>query len=149
MKNKRKHRNTLILSLMLFTYVFSLSIGYAFFNEALTINGVASTVEYYAGTTLPTTAVVLDTTNNRYYTQDTTKNGLNFGDETWSGDTYTLHITKSWATSGGESTTNYSISFTNPTVLPYTDGTVSTEITSNTGSMLKDATTTISTTTKV
>ena len=51
---------------------------------------------------------------------------------------------KAFATSGGEYTINYTITFTNNTETTFSSGEVATEITSNTGSMLKDASTTIS-----
>ena len=51
---------------------------------------------------------------------------------------------KAFATSGGDYTINYTITFTNNTETTFSSGEVATEITSNTGSMLKDASTTIS-----
>ena len=56
---------TIIIGVLVIT-----SIGYAFFYETLTVNGTASTIEYYGGTKLPTEPVVLDTKNNRYHTAD-------------------------------------------------------------------------------
>ena len=51
---------------------------------------------------------------------------------------------KAFAISGGDYTINYTITFTNNTETTFSSGEVATEITSNTGSMLKDASTTIS-----
>ena len=131
---------TFIIAILIVT----MSVGYAFFNESLTINGVASTLEYYEGDKLPVTAVIRDTSSNRYYTQGTTKSGLNFSQESWQDDTYRLNMRKGFAISAGEYTINYTITFTNNTEVTFTAGEVKTEITQNTGDMLQDASTTIS-----
>lgn len=93
---------------------------------------------------MPVLAVIRDSSNNRYYSQDTTKNGLSFSSESWQDDTYSLNMKKAFATSGGDYTINYTITFTNNTETTFSSGEVATEIISNTGSMLKDASTTIS-----
>lgn len=93
---------------------------------------------------LPVSAVIRDSSNNRYYTQDITRKGLSFSSESWQDDTYSLNMKKAFATSGGDYTINYTITFTNNTETTFSSGEVATEITSNTGSMLKDASTTIS-----
>lgn len=140
--NTRLKINFLVIPILVF--IIFLSIAYALFNDSLTINGVATTIEYYEGEKLPVSAVIRDSGNNRYYTQDTTKNGLSFASESWQDDTYSLNMKKAFATSGGEYTINYTITFTNNTEATFSSGEVATEITSNTGSMLKDASTTIS-----
>lgn len=146
MKNKKlrvsQKRNFLVIPILVF--IIFLSTAYALFNDSLTINGVASTVEYYEGEKLPVSAVVRDSSNNRYYTQDITQKGLSFSSESWQDDTYSLNMKKAFATSGGDYTINYTITFTNNTETTFSSGEVATEITSNTGSMLKDASTTIS-----
>lgn len=141
-KNTKKQFR--IFAFIIAILIVTMSVGYAFFNESLTINGVASTLEYYEGDKLPVTVVIRDTSSNRYYTQDTTKNGLSFSQESWQDDTYSLNMKKAFATSGGEYTINYTITFTNNTETTFTDGEVKTEITQNTGDMLQDASTTIS-----
>lgn len=146
MKNKKlrvsQKKNFLVIPILVF--IIFLSTAYALFNDSLTINGVASTVEYYEGEKLPVSAVVRDSSNNRYYTQDITQKGLSFSSESWKDDTYSLNMKKAFATSGGDYTINYTITFTNNTETTFSSGEVATEITSNTGSMLKDASTTIS-----
>lgn len=146
MKNKKlkvsQKKNFLVVPILVF--IIFLSTAYALFNDSLTINGVASTVEYYEGEKLPVLAVVRDSSNNRYYTQDITQKGLSFSSESWQDDTYSLNMKKAFATSGGDYTINYTITFTNNTETTFSSGEVATEITSNTGSMLKDASTTIS-----
>lgn len=146
MKNKKlrvsQKRNFLVIPILVF--IIFLSTAYALFNDSLTINGVASTVEYYEGEKLPVSAVVRDSSNNRYYTQDITQKGLSFSSESWQDDTYSLNMKKAFATSGGDYTINYTITFTNNTETTFSSGEVATEIISNTGSMLKDASTTIS-----
>lgn len=146
MKNKKlrvsQKRNFLVIPILVF--IIFLSTAYALFNDSLTINGVASTVEYYEGEKLPVSAVVRDSSNNRYYTQDITQKGLSFSSESWQDDTYSLNMKKAFATSGGDYTINYTITFTNNTETTFSSGEVATEITSNTGSMLKDAKATIS-----
>lgn len=146
MKNKklRVSQKTNFLIIPILVFIIFLSTAYALFNDSLTINGVASTIEYYEGEKLPVSAVIRDSSNNRYYTQDTTKNGLNFSSESCQDDTYSLNMKKAFATSGGEYTINYTITFTNNTETTFSYGEVATEITSNTGSMLKDAKATIS-----
>ena len=78
---KNTKRQFRIFTFIIAILIVTMSVGYAFFNESLTINGVASTLEYYEGDKLPVTAVIRNTSSNRYYTQDTTKNGLSFSQE--------------------------------------------------------------------
>ena len=65
---RKKSKKTYVITMILFVYILFLSVGYAFFSESLTINGVASTVDYYEGTKLPVTSVVRNTSNNYYFT---------------------------------------------------------------------------------
>lgn len=144
MKNKKIDSKLKFIVVPIMVFIIFLSTAYAFFNDSLTINGVASTVDYYEGEKLPVSSVIRDSSNNRYYTQDIAQKGLNFSSESWQDDTYSLNMKKAFATSGGEYTINYTITFTNDTETTFTQGEVKTEITSNTGSMLKDANATIS-----
>ncbi|HIU39814.1 MAG TPA: hypothetical protein IAB68_00740 [Candidatus Aphodocola excrementigallinarum] len=144
---KKKKNYLYIFSIVIAVFIVILSVGYAFFSESLTINGVASTVDYYAGEKLPTSPIVLDTSNNRYYTASGTYFRVDFSSESWTDDTYSLTFEKKLGMLVEEHTLDYTISFANPTVLPYTEGTVTTEITQNDGGMLLDASTTIDKTT--
>lgn len=121
-------KRSYMIIIILCVYIFSLSIGYAFFSESLTINGVASTVEYYEGNKLPVTAVLRDTTNNYYFTSNFDQGYLlSLEKETWQDDTYTLELDKSLLKSLEGKGITYTISFTNPTTLNYTNGMISTE----------------------
>lgn len=136
MKNKKIIS---IVSIVLAVLIIFMSVGYAFFTESLTINGVASTIEYYGGEKLPTEPIKLDTNNNRYHIASGTYYRVDFDSETWNDDTYTLIYKKNLGMLLEEHNIDYSISFSNPTVLPYTDGTVTSEIIENGGGMLLDA----------
>ena len=140
----RKKKNYLyIFSIVIAVFIVILSVGYAFFSESLTINGVASTVDYYAGEKLPTSPIVLDTSNNRYFTESETYYKVDFDSESWTEDTYSLTFKKKLGMLDIDKDIYYTVSFTNPTVLPYTEGTVTTEITQNDGGTLTLAETTI------
>ena len=128
---KSKINKLYIINVLVFVYIFCLSIGYAFFSDSLTIKGVASTVDYYSGENLPTAPIIRDTENNRYFTVDETKSNLAFMEERWEEDTYILKYNKKFGIVAGKKTMNYTISFTNPTALPYTNGTVTTEYIEN------------------
>lgn len=147
MKNKSK-KWLYIFTIVIAILILVTSVGYAFFRESLTINGVASTVEYYDGTKLPNTPVILDTANNRYHTASNLQYKNEYYSESWNGDTI-LVTTKKYLgmIAGIDNTSTFKIAFTNPTVLPFTDGEVVAEITENTGGMLKDVNATISKTT--
>lgn len=126
---RKKSKKTYVITMILFIYILSLSIGYAFFSESLTINGVASTVDYYEGTKLPVTSVVRNTSNNYYFTSDFSSDYLiSFQSEAWQDDTYTLNIDKTLLASLEGQMITYTISFINPTVLNYTNGVISTEV---------------------
>lgn len=137
-----------LITIVVAFLVITSSVGYAFFFETLTINGTASTVEYYGGTKLPTEPILLDNKNNRYHTASNVQYKVSFTSETWENDTVYITYTKylGMITSVNNKTV-YKIAFTNPTVLDYTDGEVTAEITENTGGMLKDVSATISKTT--
>lgn len=143
---KRILKNPLyIVSIATAIFVVTISIGYAFFSESLTINGVASTLEYYGGTKLPVEPVILDTENNRYHTASNVQYRISYTSETWENDT--IHVTYTKYLGMIPSISNetvFKIAFTNPTVLEYTDGEVKAEITENTGDMLKDVSASIS-----
>lgn len=144
-KNKKnKKKKMYIINVIVFVYIFCLSIGYAFFSDSLTINGVASTVDYYSGENLPAAPIVRDPENNRYFTVDETKSNLDFMEERWEEDTYILKYNKKFGIVAGKKTMNYTISFTNPTALPYTDGTITTEIIENDNNYIKEISASIS-----
>lgn len=118
-----------IVNIVLIVYIMTLSVGYAFFSEALTIDGVASTVDFYSGNSLPVSAVLRNSANNVYFTSDIDLLPLNaYKSEEWQGDTYTLNIDKSVLTDYVGKDIIYTISFDNPTVLDYTNGKIKTEI---------------------
>lgn len=118
-----------IVNVILIVYIFTMSVGYALFSESLTINGVATTVDYYSGDNLPVEAIVRNTDNNYYFTSDFDSGYLvSVESENWQDDTYTLNIDKSMLASLEGQTITYTISFTNPTVLNYTDGVITTEV---------------------
>lgn len=118
-----------IVNIVLIVYIFTMSVGYALFSESLTINGVATTVDYYSGDNLPVESIVRNTDNNYYFTSDFDSGYLvSVEGETWQDDTYTLNIDKSMLASLEGQTITYTISFTNPTVLNYTDGVITTEV---------------------
>lgn len=133
-----------VINVILIVYILTLTVGYAFFSESLSINGVASTVDFYSGTNLPTEPIIRDTEYNRYYSYDVHKNYVDFDSETWEGDTYTLNYEKKFGIVVGEKTVNYVVSFTNPTVLDYTNGEVTTEIVENDNSRIKKVSASIS-----
>ena len=91
---KKKKNYLYIFSIVIAVFIVILSVGYAFFTESLTIDGVASTVDYYAGEKLPTSPIVLDTSNNRYFTESETYYKVDFDSESWTEDTYSLTFKK-------------------------------------------------------
>ncbi len=127
-------------------FILVLSIGYGFFSDSLTVKGVASTVDYYTGENLPVTPVIRDTTNNRYYTTDNSWSLIKFDSETWEGDSYHLYYYKSTGCTNSRRTNTFTITFTNPTVLDYTEGQVSTEILFNEFNYIKGASANMSST---
>lgn len=135
----RNKKRLFAISCVIFIYILFLTVGYAFFSESLTIKGVASTVDYYAGENLPLTSIVRDTSNNRYYTADGTKNNIVFSSESWEGDTYQLNLEKKFGIVAGEKTITYIVTFTNPTTTKFTNGTISTEFVKNDSSRLKSS----------
>lgn len=136
-----------LVSIIIFVYVLSISIGYAFFKDSLVINGVASTVDYYEGTKLPVQAVIRDTYYNRYYTADGTKSYVDFKSEAWEGDTYRLIFEKKAGITMGEKTITYTVTLINPTTTSYSNGTISSEITKNPFSRIKGTSGSLSKTT--
>lgn len=119
-----------VLNLILVVYILTMSIGYAFFNKSLTVKGVASTVDFYSGDNLPTTAVLRDASNNLYYTALNVPSGITYSDENWQDDTYTLTYNKdeNLVVDDVEST-SFTVSFINPSALSYTEGLTSSSVT--------------------
>ena len=124
-------RKLYIISVIIFIYIFILLTGYAFFSKSLTVSGVASTVEYYEGEKLPVIATIRDTKYNRYYTANSSKSFVDFYSESCEGDTYTLNFNKKAGVVAGSKTITYVITFTNPTILTFTDVNITAEITKN------------------
>ena len=133
-------RKLYVVSFIIFIYIFILSVGYAFFNQSLTIAGIASTVEYYEGEKLPVSAVIRDNVSNRYYTASDEKKFVEFSSETWEDDTYTLNFNKKFGITAGSKTITYIITFTNPTTLVFNNGNIKTEIVDNNNSRIKEVT---------
>lgn len=145
---KNKFKNPLyFISITLAVFVLFLSVGYAFFTDSLTINGVASTVDYYSGDMLPTSPIMLEPDKNRYHTYDTSRSKLSWRSDYWVGDTLVAIWNKGSGMAALRRTITYTASFSNPTELSYTNGQVSTEILKNDSSFIKDASATLSKTT--
>lgn len=124
-----------------------ISVGYAFFNDSLTINGVASTVDYYSGTMLPTNPIMLKPEDNLYSTYDTPRSKLSLREEHWVGDTFIAIWNKGAGIAISRKTITYTVSFSNPTELTYTNGKVTTKIENNGLGYIKSASASVSKTT--
>lgn len=125
-------KKSFIFVVIIAVFIMITSISYAFFTDSLSINGVATTVDFYAGDALPTNPVILDTSNNRYFTRDLGKDYLNFRSESWVDNNYTLTYKKATGIVGtGVTSINYYLAFTNPTELEYTNCTATSEIVQN------------------
>lgn len=136
-----------IVSVVAAIFICLVSVGYAFFNDSLTINGVASTVDYYSGTMLPTNPIMLKPNDNLYSTYDTPRSKLSLREEHWIGDTFIAIWNKEAGILYSKKTITYTVSFSNPTELPYTNGQVSTKIENNLFGYIRNASATISKTT--
>lgn len=136
-----------IVSVVVAIFICLVSVGYAFFNDSLTINGVASTVDYYSGTMLPTNPIMLKPNDNLYSTYDTPRSKLSLREEHWIGDTFIAIWNKEAGILYSKKTITYTVSFSNPTELPYTNGQVSTKIENNLFGYIRNASATISKTT--
>lgn len=136
-----------IVSVVVAIFICLVSVGYAFFNDSLTINGVASTVDYYSGTMLPTNPIMLKPEENLYSTYDTPRSKLSLRKEHWIGDTFIAIWNKEAGILYSKKTITYTVSFSNPTELPYTNGQVSTKIENNLFGYIRNASATISKTT--
>ena len=120
MKNKKVLAK---VNIVLIVFVLFSSIGYAFFKETLTINGVASTVQFYDGTKLPVTPVTRDIPNAKYFTTTLDDSQIAaFESETWEDDTYTVVLDKRIMSVMEGQSVDFVVSFTNPTTLHYTRG---------------------------
>lgn len=133
-----------IISAIVAIFICLISVGYAFFNDSLTINGVASTVDYYSGTMLPTNPIMLKPNENLYSTYDTPRSKLSLRVEHWVGDTFIAVWNKGAGIVYSKKTITYTVSFSNPTELPYTNGQVSTRIENNKYGYVRSADATIS-----
>ena len=133
-----------IISAIVAIFICLISVGYAFFNDSLTINGVASTVDYYSGTMLPTNPIMLKPNDNLYSTYDTPRSKFSLRVEHWVGDTFIAIWNKGAGIVYSKKTITYTVSFSNPTELPYTNGQVSTRIENNKYGYVRSADATIS-----
>jgi hypothetical protein len=136
-----------IVSVVVAIFICLVSVGYAFFNDSLTINGVASTVDYYSGTMLPTNPIMLKPNDNLYSTYDTPRSKLSLREEHWVGDTFIAIWNKDAGIMASRKTITYTVSFSNPTELPYTNGKVTTKIVNNDLGYIKSASASVSKTT--
>lgn len=146
MKNKVKNK-LYVITVGIAFLILSLSVGYAFFRDTLTINGVASTVDYYNGNMLPTNPIMLVPNENRYHEYDTSRSKLKWRKDYWVGDTFITIWNKGSGIAISRKTITYTVFFTNPTELPYTNGQISTEIINNDLGYIKSATESLSKTT--
>ncbi len=141
-KKKKKYHKSYYLIIGIFLYVLSLSIGYAYFTESLKINGVASTVDYYSSSMLSTSPIIQDAVNNRYTVSNMEVTGLDFVDEYWIGDTcYLKYIKRPNLNMTSRAIVTYTITFSNPTAVDFTNGIVTTAMVKNTNKQIsnKDA----------
>ncbi len=145
MRNFKKNKTFKILNVILIIYIATLSIGYAAFSDTLSLGGKVGKAPYYDGTALPNTPVLLG--DGTWVKEVQHKNFLDFYNDSWEGNVYTVRFRKNtgmWVTKG---TTIYNIAFTNPTVLDYKNGKITTTITHNPQNFLKSANATLSNTT--
>lgn len=133
-----------IVSVVVAVFICLVSVGYAFFNDSLTINGVASTVDYYSGTMLPTNPIMLKPNDNLYSTYDTPRSKLSLREEHWVGDTFIAIWNKGAGIMVSRKTITYTVSFSNPTELSYTNGKVTTKIENNGLGYIKSASASVS-----
>lgn len=133
-----------IMSFIVAIFICFISVGYAFFKDSLSINGVASTVDYYSGSMLPTNPIMLKPEDNLYSTYDTPRSKLSLRSEHWVGDTFIAIWNKGAGIVYLKKTITYTVSFSNPTELSYTNGEVSTRIENNKYWYVKSASATLS-----
>ena len=143
----RKQRLAKIIYAVIISYIMVLSVGYALFSDSLTIKGVASTVDYYSATMLPVSTVAIladeDDEITTYHDTENLPNWLSFDSEKWEEGTYEINYVKNSNISTASSETTemtISFSFTNPTVLDYTEGKTIVEILENESNIISDAT---------
>ena len=134
----------IFINAIIICYILTLTTSYALYKDSLEVSGIASTVDYYDGTKLPTEPVVLDITNNRYHTASDKKNFLEFTSETWTGDNYILTYNKKAGIVEEEKNITYRIAFVNPTLLEYTNGTIKAEIVDNYNGRIKEVSASLS-----
>ena len=130
METEKSRRKLYIFTVLCIVFIMSLGTGYALFQETLYIGGMAATIGYTPSTYLPTTPIILDTTNNLYSDIGSKATIAPCVTETWEDDAYTATIDRvclrnrfNWAPYSntlGQTNT----SFTNPTNYPYTNGTL-------------------------
>lgn len=122
---RKKHIIFILIICLFNAYLLVASIGFAYFNQNLNINGVASTLEFYEGDKLPANLVLKDPAEGKYYVGSGNFNNTEFVSETWNGDEYTLRIKRKGVRLASQ-TLSYSITIINDTVFPWTNGKIST-----------------------
>lgn len=147
----RKRKLIKIIHISIICYIMILSVGYALFNDSLTIKGVASTVDFYETTMLPVSAVATISNDDNeisvYHTVENLPTWLSFDSESWNEDTYEINYKKNsnLINSSDIIETSISFSFTNPTVLSYTEGKTIVEIKENKNNIINEANASLST----
>lgn len=143
----RKYKIAKIIYTVIISYIMVLSVGYALYNDSLTIKGVASTLDYYSATMLPVSAnPVLAEEEGELTTYHSVKNlpeWLTFENETWEEDTYEINYVKNARLSSAANDTSemeITFSFVNPTTLNYTEGKTIVEILNNDNKLIEEAT---------
>lgn len=125
---KKISNKIFIFLIIFFLFYFSITgISYALFSTTLNIQGEASTAEISnEETVLPGLEVTpLENGRSFVFTDSGTSDLLKFVSETWDGDNLTVRMKKTglrWATR----TNVYTIIYTNNSVVPWTNGSVTT-----------------------
>lgn len=147
----KKRKIGKIIHIVIISYIMVLSVGYALFSDSLTIKGVASTVDYYSATMLPVSAepVLAEEEGEitTYHSVENLPNWLTFESETWEDETYEINYVKNSNLSTANSEVaemSITFSFTNPTVLDYTEGKTIVEVLENKNNIISEANTALS-----
>lgn len=113
---------------VVFIYILVMSVGYAIYEDTLTIHGVANTLDYNSSTMLPVEPVMLDPQHNIYHLVTNNVAHTELLKEEWIGDTLYISYKKLEGISMAEKQiVKFFVSFTNPSAVTYTDGQLSRE----------------------
>ena len=119
---KKKNYAKFIIPVV-FIYILVMSVGYAIYEDTLTIHGVASTLDYNSSTMLPVEPVMLNPQQNIYHSINGSLPNTEFYKEEWIGDTLYISYKKLEGISMAEKQiVKFYVSFTNPSAVTYTDG---------------------------